>query len=68
MIEAENHTPTPMKAISASIVILAASILLTGGSFIQHTDTQMFVQIVGCVVGLIGLIGFYLGFNDKPSN
>ena len=54
-----------MKVISASIVILAASILITGGSYIQHTDTQLFVQIVGSFVGLIGLIGWYVGFNDK---
>jgi len=44
-----------MKALSASIVILAAAVLITGGSQISHNDTKMFVQIVGCVLGLAGL-------------
>jgi hypothetical protein len=44
-----------MKSISAAIVVLAAAILITGGSFIQHGDTRLFVQAVGCAVGLLAL-------------
>lgn len=54
-----------MKAISASIIVLAAAILLVGGSYIQHDHTQSFVQIVGCAVGLVGLGGWFVSFKDK---
>jgi len=56
-----------MKAISASIIILAAAILLVGGSHIQHSDTKLFVQIVGFGVGLIGLGGWFVSFKEKQS-
>ena len=48
-----------MKAISASIIVLAAAILITGGSHIAHSDTQLFVQVLGCVVGIVGFIGWF---------
>jgi hypothetical protein len=54
-----------MKAISSSIVVLAAAILLVGGSHIQHGDIRLFVQIVGCGVGLIGLWGWLVSFKEK---
>ena len=54
-----------MKSISASIVVLAAAILITGGSHIQHADTKLFVQIVGCVIGLVGLGGWFVSFREK---
>lgn len=54
-----------MKAISASIVVLAAAVLITGGSHIQHSDTKMFVQVVGCVTGLMGLGGWLVSFKEK---
>jgi len=54
-----------MKAISASIVVLAAAILLATGSYIQHSDTKLFVQAVGCVVGLIGLGVWVVSFREN---
>ena len=54
-----------MKTISASIVVLAAAILITGGSHIQHADTKLFVQIVGCVIGLMGMGGWFVSFREK---
>ena len=53
------------KHISAAIVILAGAILLLGGSFIGHSDTQLFVQVVGCVFGGAGLIGWF--FSSSKS-
>ncbi len=53
-----------MKSISASIVVLAAAILIVGGSFVQHGDTKLFVQILGCAVGLIGLGGWIVTLRD----
>jgi hypothetical protein len=47
-----------MKAISASIIVVAAAILLVGGSHIGHSQTSGFVQFVGCVVGLLGMVGW----------
>ena len=46
------------KHISAAIIVLAGAVLLLGGSFIRHGDTQLFVQVVGCVVGAFGLAGW----------
>ena len=54
-----------MKAISASIVVVAAAILIASGSHIQHSDTKLFVQITGCIVGLIGLGGWLVSFKEK---
>jgi hypothetical protein len=54
-----------MKSISSSIIVLAAAILIVGSSYIQHSDTQLFVQIVGCGVGLIGLWGWFVSFKEK---
>lgn len=46
------------KHISAAIIVLAGAVLLLGGSFIQHGDTKLFVQLVGCVAGAFGLAGW----------
>jgi hypothetical protein len=54
-----------MKAISASIVVLAAAILITGGSLIAHADSKLFVQSVGCIIGLMGLGGWFVSFREK---
>ena len=53
-----------MKVVSASIVILAASILITGGSHISDNDTRLFVQVVGCILGLAGLIVWVPGIKE----
>ena len=53
------------KHISASIIVLAAAILIVGGSYIRHADTQLFVQIVGCVVLVIGLGGWFVSVTEK---
>jgi hypothetical protein len=54
-----------MKAISASIIVLAAAALVVGGSHIQHSDTALFVQVVGCGVGVIGLCGWGFAMREK---
>ena len=53
------------KAISASIIVLASAILILGGSFIQHSDTKLFVQAVGCIFGVIGLGGWFVSLQEK---
>jgi Na+/melibiose symporter-like transporter len=54
-----------MKCLAASVVILAGAILLTGGSFVQHSDTKLFVQAVGCVVGIIGFAAWFFTFRQS---
>lgn len=49
------------KHMSAAIVVLAGAILLLGGSFIRHGQTQAFLQVVGCVIGAVGFIGWIFG-------
>ena len=51
-----------MSSVSASIIVLAGAVLLTGGSHVQHGDTQIFLQAVG---GLVGLVGWFIAFKDS---
>ena len=53
------------KHMSAAVIVLAGAILLLGGSFIRHNDTQVFVQAAGCVVLAIGLYGWFVSVADK---
>jgi uncharacterized membrane protein YjjP (DUF1212 family) len=47
------------KHISAAIIVLAGAILLLGGSWlIRHADTKLFIQVVGCIVSAVGLVGW----------
>ena len=47
------------KHVSAAIIVLAGAILLLGASWlIHHNDTKLFVQVVGCIVGVVGLVGW----------
>jgi len=48
-----------MKQISASIIVLSGTILVASGAHVAHNDTQAFVMILGCVVGLIGLSAWF---------
>jgi hypothetical protein len=56
-----------MKAISASIVVLAGAVLLTGGSLVGHTDTALFVQAVGVLVGVVGLVGWFFAVQNRSE-
>jgi hypothetical protein len=60
-----NADQTAVKCISASIVVLAAAILIVGGSHVRHSDTALFVQAVGCGVGALGLWGWFVSFKEK---
>jgi len=54
-----------MKSISASIIVIAGSALILGGSYIPHSDTKLFVQIVGCGVSVVGLWGWFTSLKEK---
>ena len=54
-----------MKSISASIIVLAGTILILGGAHIQHDATQTFVMFVGCGFGAIGLWGWFQTIKEK---
>lgn len=53
------------KHISAAIIVLAGAVLILGGSFIRHSDTKLFVQVVGCIVGAVGLVGWLFSSSKK---
>jgi hypothetical protein len=53
------------KPISSSIIVLAAAVLIAGGGHIQHADTRLFVMVVGCGVGLLGLLGWVVSSREK---
>ena len=55
------------KHISAAIIVLAGAILILGGSFIRHDDTKLFVQVVGCIFGAVGLAGWFLSSSTKSK-
>ena len=53
------------KHISAAIIVFAAAVLIVGGSHIAHSDTKLFVQAVGCIVGAVGLGGWLISDSDR---
>lgn len=58
-----------MKALSASIVVMAAAILLVGGAQIAHSQTRSFVMLAGGVVGLLGMAawGYAIMARDRSD-
>jgi hypothetical protein len=53
-----------MKQISASIIVLAAAVIMVGGSHFTG-DTQTFILAVGCVVCAVGLWGWFVSLKEK---
>ena len=53
------------KHMSAAIIVWAGIVLLLVGSFPPHTDTRDFVQVVGCIVGAVGLVGWVFSSNES---
>ena len=51
-----------MRAVSASILVLASAVCLTGGSYIPHDDTALFVQVAGVLIGIVGLVGWVVAY------
>ena len=56
-----------MRLMSSSILVLAAAIMITGGSLVPHGDTRVFVQMAGGLVGMAGLAGWLMAYmaNDR---
>lgn len=56
-----------MKSLSASVIVVAGALLVLGGStsYVPHSDTGMFVRIVGCAVCVTGLWGWFKAINEK---
>lgn len=49
-----------MKSISAAIIVVIAAALLFGSAVIAHDDTALFIQVVGCIVGIVGIAGGFV--------
>lgn len=56
-----------MKSVSAAIIVVVAAALLFGGAFITHDDTALFIQVVGCIVGLVGIAGWLMTLRPTKS-
>jgi len=52
---------TAAKLISAAILVFVGALLIVGGAYVKHADTQLFLYLVGCAVGLVGLVGWFDG-------
>lgn len=53
------------KPISSAIVVLAGSILVAFGGHIAHADTQTFVMAIGCLVGFVGLLAWFVSADER---
>jgi hypothetical protein len=56
-----------MKAISSSIIVFAAAMLIIAGSFNRDGNAQSFLVIAGCILGVIALAGWILSMGDKQK-
>jgi hypothetical protein len=45
-----------MKALSASIIILASTVLLAAAIHVDHGDTQMAMGALAAVLGIVGMV------------
>ena len=54
-----------MKAISASIVVLASAIVVVGGALYRDTDVHLTYQIIGGIIGIVALRSWFLSLKEK---
>jgi hypothetical protein len=54
-----------MKSISASILVLAAAVLIVGSDHLPNDHARVFLFFGGCGVGMVGLSGWFSSFNEK---
>lgn len=47
-----------MRSISSAIIAAAGLHCFAAGGSIDHDDTQLFVMLVGAIIGLVGLIAW----------
>lgn len=56
-----------MKSLSASIVVLAGTIVFTAGAFIRHDQTAVFVMLVGGAISVLGLLGWAYSLKQREA-
>jgi hypothetical protein len=56
-----------MKSISASIVVMAGAVLFSVGQMLNHPDSGLVTCLVGAVVGIMGLVGWYRAMDEKSN-
>ena len=57
-----------MKAISSSIIVLSGAVILSAASLVGHGDTRMTLQIIGSIIGLLGLVMWLTTLGPKPTD
>ncbi len=65
-----DESVTAFKTLSASMILVAASILITGITLIYKWNTVRIVSRTGTVIGLVGAVYFYRTIADitqKPA-
>lgn len=48
-----------MRSIAASIIVFGSCVVFAAAGFVRHSDTNLFLNAVGMIVGVIGLIGWF---------
>lgn len=56
-----------MNAVSSAIIVFAAAVMITGGSFVDHDQTQLFLQATGCVTGIIGFRAWFVACRENSD-
>jgi len=54
-----------MREISASIIVLAATVLLAAAAQTRDGIIQIALLIIGCALGLFGLARWLISFNER---
>ncbi len=56
-----------MRSIAASIIISSACAVFIAAAFVQHSDTNLFLNAVALVVGAIGLTGWFAASRSQKD-
>jgi hypothetical protein len=56
-----------VRPISASIIVLAAVILIVGSALLEDRRIQFFALLAGGGVGIFGLVGWFISFRDEEK-
>ena len=63
--EPKSEIVTAAKLISAAILVFAGAVLIVGGAYEKHGDTQRFLYLVGSAVGLAGLVCWFISLSKS---
>lgn len=56
-----------MRSLASSIIILASCVVFSAAAFVQHSDTNLFLNGVAVIVGVVGIHGWFTSARDSSS-